>query len=169
MKDDNQDYDIELVGPEEDLRDARKVNRFYDRMRKRISQWAADRGGEKGENVAEIILLAPDFFMLLTRLMRDKRVPVKSKATVVGGLAYYLLPLDFLPELIMGPVGYGDDLVLAVLIINNLLNIEPEVVLSHWSGKEDLLYKIRKVTNYAEEYLGKRVYAKIKGLFGRLK
>ncbi|MDA8211115.1 MAG: DUF1232 domain-containing protein [Clostridia bacterium] len=168
MKDD-QDYDLELIDPEEDLRDARKVNRFYDRMRKRISAWAAGQGGEKGQNIAETILLAPDFFMLLTRLMLDNRVPLRSKATVVGGLAYYLLPLDFLPELLLGPIGYGDDLVLAVLIINSLLNTEPEVVLSHWSGKEDLLYKIRKVTNYAEEYLHKSVYGKIKGFFDKLK
>lgn len=169
MKDEEKDYSIELVGSEEDLKDARKINRFYDGMRKSITKWAARQGGEKGQNVAEVILLAPDFFILLTRLMQDNRVPLKSKATVIGGLVYFLMPLDFLPELILGPIGYGDDLVLAVLVINNLLNVKPEVVLSHWSGNEDLLEKIRKVMGYAEEYLNKGVYTKLKKFLGKLK
>lgn len=169
MKNEDRDVDLEMVGSEEDLRDARRLNRFYDKMRKSITNWAAKQGGKRGQNVVEIVLLAPDFFILLSRLLQDSRVPLKSRASIIGGLVYYLLPLDFIPELILGPLGYSDDLVLAVLIINNLLKAEPEVVLSHWSGNEHLLVKIQKVTGYTEQYLNKGVYTKLKNLFGRFK
>ncbi|MFZ3171918.1 MAG: DUF1232 domain-containing protein [Carboxydocellales bacterium] len=169
MKNEDRDIYLELVGSEEDLRDARRLNRFYDKMRKSITNWAAKQGGQRGQRVAEVILLAPDFFILLTRLMQDSRVPLRSRASIIGSLAYFLLPLDFIPELILGPLGYSDDLVLAVIIINNLLKAEPEVVLSHWSGNEHLLVKIQKVTGYTEQYLNKGVYTKLKSLFGRFK
>lgn len=161
--------DFELLDPTEVVRDLHKVNRFYDRMRRKISIWAAKQGGEKGRLAAGIVLLAPDFLMLLLRLLKDKRVPVGKKAMLAGGIAYYLLPLDFLPELILGPVAYMDDLVLAVLIINNLLQtIDPEIVFSHWSGEDDLLAKLRRISDFAEQFLSKGVYSKLKTHFRKL-
>ena len=42
--------------------------------------------------------------MLLFRLLRDARVSTANKALVGMGLAYYILPIDILPEAIVGPM-----------------------------------------------------------------
>lgn len=168
MKDQSKESkDYEILEGLNKAPDMRQVNGFYDRMRKKISLWAENKAGSTGETVVEYILLAPDFLMLLIRLMRDKRVSGRAKRLVAGGLAYYLLPFDFLPELLLGPIGFADDLVLAVLIINKLLQTEPEIVFSHWSGREDLLDTIRRTLLFGEKFLTKSVFSKVKKYFNK--
>lgn len=43
----------------------------------------------------------------------DPRTPLGAKATLLGALGYFMLPLDAIPD-ILGALGYGDDL--AVLL-----------------------------------------------------
>ncbi|HEX3031999.1 MAG TPA: DUF1232 domain-containing protein [Bacillota bacterium] len=166
LKEDSRDYEIlEGLGKTPDMR---RDNGYYNPIRNKKTRWAESRAGSTGETAVEYILLAPDFLMLLIRLMRDKRVPRRSKSLVAGGLAYYVLPLDFLPEVLLGPIGFADDLVLAVLIINTLIQAEPEVVLSHWSGREELLDTLRRSLLFGEKFLTKSVYGKVKNYFNRL-
>jgi uncharacterized membrane protein YkvA (DUF1232 family) len=40
--------------------------------------------------------------------MRDHRTPWRHKAILAGAVAYFILPLDAIPDFIM-PVGYSDD------------------------------------------------------------
>lgn len=44
---------------------------------------------------------------------RDPRTPLGAKATLLGALAYFILPTDVIPDFLAG-IGYGDDL--AVLL-----------------------------------------------------
>lgn len=160
---------VELVDEGEDLTDLRRANDFFEKIRQQITQWAERKGGAKGKKVAEILLVAPDIFMLLVRLARDKRIPVSIKATVLAGIAYFLAPIDFLPEAIFGPLGYGDDLLLAVHIINLVLNSNREVVLENWSGNSDLLIFLQDVAANAEKLVNKNVYRKLMGFFNKRK
>ena len=43
--------------------------------------------------------------MLLTRLTRDSRVPLRAKLIAAAGVAYALSPIELLPEIVLGPVG----------------------------------------------------------------
>lgn len=38
----------------------------------------------------------------------DTRTPLKVRATLLGALAYFILPIDLVPDFIAG-LGYGDD------------------------------------------------------------
>ena len=71
---------------------------FYDRLRERVVVAVERRGGRLGSGAAEVLLLAPDVFMLLARLSLDREVPKTARALVASTLAYFILPVDMLPE-----------------------------------------------------------------------
>ena len=103
---------------------------FYRRIRKDISKWLEKNSGNKW---AEFILLAPDLFYLLTKLVLDEAVPAKKKAVVGAAIAYFISPIDLLPEAFLGPFGLLDDIAVAAYVLNNLLNeLDPQIVLKHW-------------------------------------
>ncbi|HEX8412144.1 MAG TPA: DUF1232 domain-containing protein [Thermoanaerobaculia bacterium] len=139
-----------------------RADRFYDRMRENIRKYLDDRGSLAG-STGEYLLLAPDVFVLLWRLINDKRVNAKNKVMLGSGLAYYLFPLDIMPEGILGPIGYLDDLVFAVYLLNKLMtDTDVEVLREHWSGRDDVLDTIRKVLGAADNLVSSDILSKFK-------
>lgn len=131
-----------------------RAERFYDRIRGRIKTYLEQKGTAVGKT-GSLLLVVPDIFILLWRLVNDGRVNGKNKVLLGSGIAYYLFPLDMIPEALLGPMGYIDDLVLGVFILNRLLADTDEAVLrEHWSGSEDLFGVIRKVLDTAEGLVG---------------
>ena len=140
---------------------------FYRRLRERIQEWAGDRG--KGYHYLEYLLLAPDFFYLLIKLMVDGRVPLKAKAKIGAIIVYYISPIDIIPETLLGPVGFADDLVLAVWTINSLMNsVEREVLLDNWPSGENLFLAMEKIIHIADQWIGKGQYLKLKGILKKI-
>ena len=139
-----------------------RADRFYDRMRSSIRQYL-DRKGKLAGKTGEYLLLAPDVFVLLWRLVNDARVNTKNKMLLGSGLAYYLFPLDLMPEGFMGPAGYLDDLVFGVYLLNKILaDTDPAVLRQHWSGSEDVLQSIKSVLNAADNLVGKDIFGQLK-------
>ena len=139
-----------------------RATRFYDRMREAIRSYLAKKGSLSG-TTGEYLLLAPDVFVLLWRLVNDSRVNSKNKVMLGSGLAYYFFPLDIMPEGFLGPIGYIDDLVFGVYLLNKLLTDTPvEVLREHWSGRDDILETIRKVLNAADNLVGSEILGKFK-------
>ena len=141
--------------------------RFYDKLRDKIEAYIRDRGIR--DNIAQYILLAPDLFVLLARLLVDKRVPVQAKTIAGIAIAYFIAPIDFIPEALTGPLGLTDDVVLAVYALRKILvDVDEVIVRQHWNGQEDLLDVITRVIKSADDLIGKRVLSKIQGvLFGK--
>ena len=84
----------------------------------------------------DLILLLPDLTVLLMRLMREPRIPMRAKLVAGFGIGYVLSPIDLLPSLLLGPIGLVDDLLVVAATLSQLLNhVHPDVVRSHWSGK----------------------------------
>ena len=139
-----------------------RADRFYDRMRAAIRGYLEKKGTLAG-NTGEYLLLAPDVFVLLWRLISDSRVNAKNKVMLGSGLAYYFFPLDIMPEGFLGPIGYIDDLVFGVYLLNKLLaDTDPEILREHWSGRDDILDTIRNVLNAADNLVGSDILGKIK-------
>jgi uncharacterized membrane protein YkvA (DUF1232 family) len=144
-----------------------RADRFYDRMRNSIRNYLDGKGTLAGKT-GDYLLLAPDIFVLLWRLVNDARVNAKNKVLLGSGLAYYLFPLDIMPEMLMGPTGYIDDLVFGVYLLQRILgDTDPEVLRSHWSGSEDILNTIQKVLNAADNLVGSDILGKIKKGMGK--
>jgi len=65
----------------------------------------------------------------------------------------------------MGPIGFLDDLVFGVYILNKILLDTDEVILrEHWSGGEDVLGMIRRVLNSADTLVASDILKQLKKL-----
>lgn len=141
-------------------------NDFYQKIRAQINDWATSEDGTKSEWI-NYVLVAPDLFHLLCKLVIDKNVPASHKTKLVIVIAYFVSPVDLVPEGIVGPIGFVDDIALTAYALNSLLNeVEEKVVLKHWVGDNDLLKLIQEVLKVADEMVGSGLWSKIKGMFG---
>src|SRR5690606_27033146 len=138
---------------------------FYDRLRERIVSKIEGRGHRFAEGTVRALLLVPDVFMLLVRLSLDKQVPAQARMLIGGALAYFVLPMDLLPEALVGVGGYVDDLVLATAVLAQAFGggLEP-YARKHWSGSEDLRVVLGDVSYAAENLLGAKLHGRLKGL-----
>lgn len=128
--------------------------RLYDRLRARVIE---PRPGEKS-GLRDLLLLLPDFVVLLARLLRDERVPRGSKWIASLTLAYVLSPIDLIPVLLLGPLGLVDDLIFVAGALSLLFNrTHPDVIRHHWSGQSDALRAVQRVTAWAEANIGLRM------------
>lgn len=108
---------------------------------------------ESQMRLKEYALLAPRLARLVFRLMRDPRVPARSKAALVLLTGYLVSPIDLIPDFIPG-IGQLDDLVIAVFALDQILNRVPEhVVLEHWDGEEDVLQVVRDVLDLSTAFV----------------
>ncbi|MED4586801.1 DUF1232 domain-containing protein [Brevibacillus choshinensis] len=145
-----------------------KHQRFYDKLREKIESFIKDKG--VNDTVASYILLAPDLFVLLARLMLDKRVSVPSKAIAGVAVAYFIAPIDFIPEVLVGGFGLLDDVILAVYALRRILvDVDETIVREHWNGEEDLLGVITKVIKSADDLVGKKIVKKLEETLFRKK
>ena len=136
---------------------------FYQRLRSRIKDWALQEG--KDSRALKYVLMAPDFFHLLCRLIFDPRVPGTEKAKLGGAIAYFVSPLDVIPEGVVGPAGYIDDVALTAYVLNSVLkSVDPKVLEEHWAGDGDVLTNIQECLKVADELIGSGLWEKIKRL-----
>lgn len=139
-----------------------RAERFYDRLRSSIQRYL-DKKGTIAAKSAEWLLLVPDVFILLWRLVNDARVDAKNKMMLGSGLAYYIFPFDIIPEGFMGPTGFVDDLVLAAYMLNRVVrDTDIEVVRQHWSGRDDVLDVIHRVLGMADNMVGSDLIGRVK-------
>jgi uncharacterized membrane protein YkvA (DUF1232 family) len=88
----------------------------------------------------------PDCVVLLTRLLRDPRVPRRSKVLVAALLPYLALPFDLIPDFI--PVaGQLDDAVLVAFVLRRVVrNSDPELLRQLWPGPETSLQIVLRLS-----------------------
>ena len=78
----------------------------------------------------------PDCAVLFARLLRDRRVPRRSKALVAALIPYLALPFDLIPDFV--PVaGQLDDAILVVFVLRRVVRrTGPELLRELWPGPE---------------------------------
>jgi uncharacterized membrane protein YkvA (DUF1232 family) len=131
-----------------------RERRLYDRVRALVA--SPSPGTSMG--LRDLLLLLPDLLVLLSRLIRDDRVPTLSKAIALGGIAYVLAPIDLVPVLLFGPLGLVDDLLIVAAAFSRLVNrVHPDVVRAHWPGKGDALDAIQRLTTWGESQVSGRL------------
>lgn len=142
-----------------------QLDRFYDRLRRRIAEPLA---GKVGTPLADTLLLAPDLFVLLVRLFSDRRVPKSSRSLVGGALVYFLLPADLLPEMLLGPGGFLDDVVLAAAVVSHVFSDEMRpFVERHWSGRGNVQNVLQDAVRAGEALLPARLYERLGRVLAR--
>jgi len=141
---------------------------FYDHLRRGAVDAAAGRLPRAGKPVVDALLLVPDIFVLLVRLLLDPEVPAQSRALIGGALAYFLLPVDLLPEALVGFGGFVDDLGIATAVLSQALGdgLEPFAA-RYWSGDRKLREVLRDVAASASVLLGRDLYARLRGALAK--
>lgn len=135
---------------------------FYEKLRLRIVSWLDTKTG-RDNKWADYLLLAPDFFYLLIKLASDEDVPKNEKAKLILAIAYFISPIDLLPEAILGPIGYLDDLALSAYVLNSIINrVSPEIVEKYWKGDGEVLLLVKGILAKADEMIGSGLWKKIK-------
>ena len=78
----------------------------------------------------------PDCIVLVSRLMRDERVPRRQKLLLAALVGYLALPFDLVPDFI--PVaGQLDDVLIAAFVLRHLLRFGgDQVVRELWPGPD---------------------------------
>ncbi len=141
---------------------------FYDRLRDRIARAVERRGGKLGSGTASALLLAPDIFILMLRLAIDKDVPKSTRAVLASTLAYFVLPLDLMSEGVIGPVGYLDDLILALSVLARTFGKELEPYAEkYWSGSQPLRAVLGDMLVSADRLLGNNLYGRVRALLAK--
>jgi uncharacterized membrane protein YkvA (DUF1232 family) len=87
----------------------------------------------------ELAKLIPNLAVLFRGLLGHYRVPRSSKACLGFALAWFLTPIDLIPEFIpvAGPL---DDAIVAVLVLRHVLRrTDRSVLADHWRGEPETL------------------------------
>lgn len=139
-----------------------KQKDFYVKLRTKIHAYLQ----KHDTPYAEFLLLAPDLFHLLVKLSIDERVPRDKKLKFIAVIAYFISPLDFLPEMILGPLGYFDDIALTAYVINQYINeTDASIVRELWAGDQDVLTAIKNIILSADKFVGSGLWKKIRRKF----
>lgn len=138
---------------------------FYQKLRVDIKRWLEKNTGAD-PRLTEFLLLAPDIFHLMVKLSLDPAVPAVKKVKLAAAITYFISPLDFIPEIIVGPLGYIDDISIAAYVMNDIINnVDPLIIKKHWSGDRDILDVIKTILINANSMLGGGLWEKIKKRF----
>ncbi len=116
--------------------------------------------------VRDAALLLPNIVKLVGRLLRDPRVPRRSKVVLCLAAAYVVSPIDLIPEVI--PIlGWADDVLILIFAIDKLIErAGPDLVDEHWDGPGDLLSLVRETIGLSRSVLPRRFGAAIDRLAG---
>ena len=140
-----------------------KEQNFYLKLRTKMQKWLEGKAGEENQ-WSQYLLWAPDLFYLLWKLSQDENVPKKEKLKLLAVLAYFISPFDLIPEAILGPAAFVDDIALTAYVLNSLMNhVDAELVRKYWMGDDDALEVIQKILMTADKMVGKGLWQKLKG------
>lgn len=111
----------------------------------------------------ELLLALPRLARMLVSLVADRDVPTAAKI-VLGAVAVYLVsPIDLVPDF-LPVVGYLDDLILAAVVVDGVLNfIDRPLVLRYWPGSPASLERVAAVARRLARWVPNRIKARIFG------
>ena len=70
-----------------------------------------------------------------------------------------------IPEGLVGPAGYVDDVALAAYVLHSLVNsVDPAVLKEHWAGDGDVLKTVQTILKAADGLVGSGMWKRIKGV-----
>jgi len=105
-----------------------------------------------------LALLLPDLVRLMIKLVEDSRVSLADKIFILGVLLYVVFPIDFLPEMLAGPFGIVEDLLLAGFMLVRLVGnpANAEAIQAYWNGAPNVIPRIQQLNQKFRQLLTKR-------------
>jgi uncharacterized membrane protein YkvA (DUF1232 family) len=138
----------------------------YQALRNRLAGWLIERHPVLRHT--QLALLPPDVLHMIIRLLADKRVPAPQKTQAVLAAAYVVLPLDAIPESLLGPAGFADDIAAISHALHGLMSVSHgDLAREHWAGEEEVLELVRTSVKLAEETSGLGFWKRVRYLLQR--
>lgn len=139
--------------------DQERVNSFYNRFVERMDRWDGnvDRYRERYallralpvKTILKLLRAGPAVLHLLISLLNHEDVSSRTKRMVAAAVGYFIFPLDLLPEAVIGPLGYVDDIMVGLVLVDHLLNgeneEEREIITTIWQGTSGELDALRAI------------------------
>lgn len=150
---DSEEVTHELESKEETLEELeaiKKVNDSYSKGRRILE----DKLPEKTKKYKDYIFVLPDIVSLIYRLLKDKRVPIKTKVVISATIAYITVPTDIIPDSIPF-IGKIDDVGVLFFALNKILKDLPlSIIIENWQGKNEILLVLKKGLEYLINFTG---------------
>jgi uncharacterized membrane protein YkvA (DUF1232 family) len=107
---------------------------------------------ENRKKFSDYIFVLPDIITLIYRLLKDKRVPARTKVAVSAAIAYITVPTDMIPDKIP-LIGKIDDMAVVFFALNRMVNDVPlEVIVENWEGNNDILLALTSGLDYLTNF-----------------
>jgi uncharacterized membrane protein YkvA (DUF1232 family) len=105
----------------------------------------------------------PDLARLIARLIVDPVLPRGAKIALVAAAMYLASPLDLIPDVIPF-VGYVDDLVVAAIVVDGVVNyVDRALLLKYWPGTPESLDRIARVARVLAVWVPRRLKRRMFG------
>jgi uncharacterized membrane protein YkvA (DUF1232 family) len=118
--------------------------------------------------VKEALLALPRVALLIPKLLGDRRVPLRTRASLIGLGIYLASPFDIIPDFIPG-LGQIDDALACLLLVDGILNhVDEQILVEHWTGRVETLRRLRDVSCIAAAFVPQKfrnlLYGKVEAL-----
>ncbi len=111
--------------------------------------------------MTQLLRALPDLVRLIARLVGDPLLPRAAKIALGAAMVYLASPIDLIPDFIP-LVGYLDDLLLAALLVDGVLNwVDRALVLKYWPGTPDSLERLARAARMLAVWVPRRLKARI--------
>lgn len=142
---------------EKDEEPVNKVTDYYTLGRDKLHEKLPD-GAKK---ISDYIFVVPDIVALICRMLKDSRVPIKTKLVVSASLAYVIFPTDLIPDKIPF-IGKIDEIAVVFFALNRIATDVPtKVILENWAGKDELVLVLKNGLEYVTNFTGAKNVEKL--------
>ena len=145
---------------EEEIKSIQTINKVednYSRGRKKLEEKLP----EKIKDYKDYLFILPDIVSLIYRLLKDKRVPVKTKLVMSAAIAYITISSDLIPKNIPF-IGVIDDIGVAFFALNKVLNdVSLDIIIENWEGRNDILLVMKNGLDYLINFTGAKNVEKL--------
>ena len=109
----------------------------------------------------QLVRALPDLLRLIAKLLRDPLLPRAAKIALAAAMVYLASPIDLIPDFIP-LVGYLDDLLVAALLVDGILNwVDRGLVLKYWPGSPDSLERLARGARMLAVWVPRRLKARL--------
>lgn len=115
----------------------------------------------KVKTYSDYLFIIPDMAALLYRLLKDKRVSLKTKLIISGAIAYIAFPTDIIPDKIPF-IGKIDEIAVAFFALERIIDdVSINIILENWEGKNDIVLVIKNIIEYVVNFTGAKNVEKV--------
>ena len=151
----------ESIEYEKIIENTKKKEDYYTVGRDTTKEKIEEKLPDNAKAYSDYLFLIPDLVALIFRLLKDNRVPIKTKLAVSGSIAYIICPTDMIPNNIPF-IGTIDDLAVIFFALNRIATDVPfNILVENWSGKNELILVLKNGIEYVTNFTGAKNIDKI--------